>query len=243
MRANIILTTATAIVLVLGSSFSMASILVPADDGAHVEGYDLSAYGIGPASWTNFENNVKVKVVKKGKKGAKGTLLKVTGKKGSGNFFNLEPVDNFSIKGNSYKLMARFDVDGNLISGKKSKVTIKGTIKTKKGEVSGKLLTASLGDLLDGSGYAFAGTLIGFNTYNLRCHAVIDSVSPGGCEDGKPAYISLDKSFKDVTKKFKSAGLAVTGSADISAVPVPAAVWLFGSGLFGVIGLGQRRKR
>ena len=76
MRENIVLTTATAIVLAVGSGFAMASSLTPADDGVHVEGYDLSAYGIDPASWTNFENNVKVKVVKKGKKGAKGVYCR-----------------------------------------------------------------------------------------------------------------------------------------------------------------------
>lgn len=243
MNTNIILTTATAIVLALGSSFAMASSLTPADDGVHVEGYDLSAYGIDPASWMNFENNVKVKVVKKGKRGAKGTLLKVTGKTGGGNFFNLEPTDNFSIKGNRYKLTARFDADGNLISGKKSKVRINGAIKTEEGKVSGRLLTARLGDLLDGAGYVFTDTLIGFNTHNVKCHAIIESISPGGCEDGESAYISLDKRLEDVTKKYKSAGLAVTGSAGVSAVPVPAAVWLFGSGLLGLIALGQRRKR
>ena len=242
MRENIVLTTATAIVLAVGSGFAMASSLTPADDGVHVEGYDLSAYGIDPASWTNFENNVKVKVVKKGKKGAKGTLLKVTGKKGNGDFFNLEPTDNFTIRGNSYKLTARFDADGNLINGKKSKVTINGTIETEDDKVSGKLLTAKLGDLLDGAGYAFTDNLIGFNTYNVKCHAAIESITPGGCEDGESAYISLDKSLEDVTRKYKSAGLAVTGSAEISAVPVPAAVWLFGSGLLGLMGMARRRK-
>ena len=31
-------------------------------------------------------------------------------------------------------------------------------------------------------------------------------------------------------------------SGDVSAVPVPAAIWLFGSGLFGLIGLARRKK-
>jgi hypothetical protein len=31
-------------------------------------------------------------------------------------------------------------------------------------------------------------------------------------------------------------------SGDVSAVPVPAAVWLFGSGLLGLIGIGRRKK-
>lgn len=32
-------------------------------------------------------------------------------------------------------------------------------------------------------------------------------------------------------------------SGDVSAVPIPAAVWLFGSGLLGLIGLGRQRRR
>jgi hypothetical protein len=242
MKTNIMMMIAMAIALIASSSPAMASLLTPADDGVHVEGYDLSEYGVDPASWTNFENNVKVKVAKKGKKGAKGTLLKVIGKKGSGNFFNLEPTDNFSIQGSSYKLTARFDADGKLVTGKKSKVTINGTIKTEDGKVSGKLLTARLGDLLNGAGYAFTETLIGFNTHGVKCHAVIESISPEGCEGGESAYVSLDQGLEDVTKNYKSAGLAVTGSAEISAVPVPAAVWLFGSGLLGLLGMARRRK-
>jgi len=32
------------------------------------------------------------------------------------------------------------------------------------------------------------------------------------------------------------------GSAEVSAIPVPAAVWLFGSGLLGLVGVARRRK-
>jgi len=31
-------------------------------------------------------------------------------------------------------------------------------------------------------------------------------------------------------------------SGDVSAVPVPAAVWLFGSGLMGLVGLDRRKR-
>ncbi|MEN8206519.1 MAG: VPLPA-CTERM sorting domain-containing protein [Pseudomonadota bacterium] len=242
MKANIILTTAPAIALLAGSGIAMASSLMPAADGVHVEGYDLSAFGIDPVSWTNFENDVKVKVIKKGKKGSKGTMLKVTGRKGSGHFFNIEPTDNLSIKGSVYKLTARFDTGGKLLIGKQSKVTINGTIRTEEGKVSGRLLAARLGDLLNGPGYALTDTLIGFKTHGLKCHAVIESISPGACEGGESAYVSLHKRLDDVTKKYKSAGLAVTGSAETKAVPVPAAAWLFGTGLLGLTGVGRRRK-
>lgn len=34
----------------------------------------------------------------------------------------------------------------------------------------------------------------------------------------------------------------VYGSAEVSAIPVPAAVWLFGTGLLGLVGVARRRK-
>ncbi len=34
----------------------------------------------------------------------------------------------------------------------------------------------------------------------------------------------------------------VVRSGDVSAVPVPAAVWLFGSGLIGLLGLARRKR-
>ena len=39
-----------------------------------------------------------------------------------------------------------------------------------------------------------------------------------------------------------SQGIALFGGAALSPVPVPAAIWLFGSGLIGLIGLARRKK-
>ena len=45
---------------------------------------------------------------------------------------------------------------------------------------------------------------------------------------------------------YKSLGFGAwavqSGDVDISAVPVPAAVWLFGSGLVGLIGVARRKR-
>jgi len=46
----------------------------------------------------------------------------------------------------------------------------------------------------------------------------------GGAFDGKTGYWELN------------------GTANVSAIPVPAAVWLFGSGLIGLAGIARRRK-
>jgi hypothetical protein len=44
----------------------------------------------------------------------------------------------------------------------------------------------------------------------------------------------------DYFKTYNSYAWAVQ-SGDVSAVPVPAALWLFGSGLLGLVGFGRRR--
>jgi PEP-CTERM motif len=80
------------------------------------------------------------------------------------------------------------------------------------------------------------GRLIGFNTMNIECHAAINAVAP--CTTDEVIYLS---ELKDVlnpggTKgKYETTGLAVTS------VPVPATVWLFGSGLIGLVGAARRK--
>ncbi|NOX08045.1 MAG: DUF1566 domain-containing protein [Gammaproteobacteria bacterium] len=54
-------------------------------------------------------------------------------------------------------------------------------------------------------------------------------------------YFSMDNGSQDATGKYaKYSGWAVQ-SGDVSAVPVPAAVWLFGSGLLGLMGVARRK--
>ena len=55
------------------------------------------------------------------------------------------------------------------------------------------------------------------------------------------ALIDLDLSLYDIERGGLS-GVFVSGSITPSAVPVPAAVWLFGSGLIGLVGIARRRK-
>lgn len=56
--------------------------------------------------------------------------------------------------------------------------------------------------------------------------------APGG---GLGPYLSV--------ARFQSTGPDQNGSDLVGAVPVPAAVWLFGSGLIGLVGIAARRKR
>jgi len=64
----------------------------------------------------------------------------------------------------------------------------------------------------------------------LNLHPCLSAI--GWCGGGVSAHTSLG-------------GVQLTNSTygtDVSAVPVPAAVWLFGSGLIGLVGLVKRKK-
>ena len=45
------------------------------------------------------------------------------------------------------------------------------------------------------------------------------------------------------TDKLNNGNAWAVRSGDVSAVPAPAAVWLFGSGLIGLLGMARRRRR
>jgi hypothetical protein len=187
-----------------------------------VPGFELP--GIVPASYPNFENSVKLKV----KKSRSGFKVKVN-RKGKGNYFNLSSTESLDIKGARYKLIANFDFDGNFLDGT---LKIKGKVDTEFGKAKGTLMTATLGK------FAYSGSLLGFNTHDIVCNSIINELIGGsGCTSNESVYIDLEKSGFDPTLKgFKSKGLSV------ASVPVPAAVWLFGSGLIALVGVTRRRK-
>lgn len=68
--------------------------------------------------------------------------------------------------------------------------------------------------------------------------------------DGGLAYyigLTSDTAFSSATLQFDAAAegafLYSVDDITVSAVPVPAAVWLFGSGLIGLVGFSKRRKK
>jgi len=92
--------------------------------------------------------------------------------------------------------------------------------------------------LYDSNNTEFGGT----SFYNPG----LDSTNPiGGIGTGIPDVPSATYSLTIIAKVNHPGGSPTEVSsfdAEISAVPVPAAVWLFGSGLLGLIGMARRKK-
>jgi len=205
-----------------GSASSYAITSGCPDTGAYpMNGCSLP--GTVDGSFPYFYNNVSVSYKQKKKSEdfrVKGKLLK-----GSTNSaLYVDPEDVLGITKPNFKFDAKVTdgvASGNIkISGKIDELGIKGV-----------LMTADLEGAWDAD-----GTLIGFNTMNIRCNDVINDYV-GGCTTNEVIYLNLLQAIGPDAgaRKIKTAGIAVTS------VPVPAAAWLFGSGLLGLITMARRR--
>ena len=76
------------------------------------------------------------------------------------------------------------------------------------------------------------GQLIGFNTTNIVCSPEL----PINCTNSESIYLVLDDAINTGNKNYKTTGVAIT------TVPLPAAAWLFASGLLGLAGIARRRR-
>mgnify|MGYP001813755129 FL=1 len=76
--------------------------------------------------------------------------------------------------------------------------------------------------------YTITGTGITADSFNFFG-------TPGPGEGNAGPFLSV--------ARFQSTGFDQNGSDWVGAVPVPAAVWLFGSGLLGLVGIARRRRR
>jgi len=78
-----------------------------------------------------------------------------------------------------------------------------------------------------------------FDLTNITCSEVLESLVD--CANDGVIYLSLLEAIGPDTGagKIKTSGLALTSVT--SQVPVPATLWLFGSGLLGLIGIARRK--
>ncbi len=207
---------AAALLLSLTTTPAAATALT-SSDGIHPDGFNLP--GITQAGYPNFETDARVSWKKTGKSGYKLHVWQ-NGSYGS-TLLNMNPTTEHAVTSSNYQLHAKFNSAGSLISGK---VKINGGIPSM-GIGNTLLMTANLMD------FAFTDSLLGFNTTDIVC-PVFDF-----CTENESVYVALaGGGFNLDIKKLDTTGLVVT------TVPLPAASWLFGAGLLGLLGVARNRK-
>jgi hypothetical protein len=136
--------------------------------------------------------------------------------------FVLDQDTSYTIDNTFYQLKAKYNSSREELTGS---IRIMGTLP----EMTAKqtLMTADLTGVWNSS-----GNLIGFNTTNIQCNTAINGIAP--CTSAEVVYLTLNGPLGE-GRKTSTTGLAITS------VPVPASVWLFGSGLVGLAGVARRK--
>ena len=199
--------------LALGSSNSFAT-------GVNAYGVNFSGLsGLVAPSLPAFGTYINASFTK----GKYSSKLVVTQKSTDSLF--IAPWKLYGIKSTSYNLTANFNKYGAFTSGT---ITIKG--KFNGSGTSTTLMTANLIKF----GKSYDGKIWGFNTSNIVCSAAINAAAHG-CLPTEVVYLALFSGQKYLTKSWKTSGIALTS------VPVPAAAWLLGSGLIGLVSVARRK--
>jgi hypothetical protein len=185
-------------------------------------------------SFAYFDQGAKVKA----KNSKTGVLKKFQAKneKKSASLLLFAPDDTFDIEKASVKVKANVQKDGS----------VKGSVKIK-GKIDGlgisKKKTLMKADLTGVWSVSDDGKLFGANTENIVCHDSINAHSL--CATSDVVYVTLSEAINS-TKKLTTTGAAITSisaeNVPPSEIPLPAAVWLFGSGLLGLVGTARHRK-
>lgn len=95
----------------------------------------------------------------------------------------------------------------------------------------------------------FGGEFLGLKPTSLQYFFTSDVFGPDGFADIPESWTEAQQSFEPFTLgEFTFSGFTeystqnMTITTEISAVPVPAAIWLFGSGLLALTGLSRRKR-
>ena len=142
-----------------------------------------------------------------------------------------------AIAGGTFDLTATIDASGNLTGGT---LSIGGTVASL-GFTSGTLLTGTLTD--------FGFPNVGSDPFEFLLD--VTGGDAAGLYGGVPAGVILSGTGFDGDFNGNFDNLALldgvptpgtgTAVADVAPVPLPAALWLFGTGLLGLIGVSRRR--
>ena len=184
--------------------------------------------GLVPGSYPYFDQGVKIK-------------YKV--KKGEGNFNLKVKYDKKSID-SQFLFLADLGIE-NILDIDKTKYILK--VKVRDGIATGtvkikgiieklgmtKKETLMTANLKGEWSLSEDGNLLGFNTMDIECNPIL----PVNCTTAEVIYLVLNDAITAETKKLKTTGRALTS------VPLPAAAWLFGSGLLGFAVIARKRRR
>jgi hypothetical protein len=218
------------IVLLLSGNAAFAA----HEDCTNPEAYPnngCSLPGIRDGGYPYFDYGVKVTYKDKNKKNDDIDDFKVKAKwdKKSGQSVLTLNLDEFYFIGKpKYKFTAEVK-DGVL---KKGSVKIQGIIQDLGITKRTTLMEA---DLEGDWAFSLDGQLLGFDTTNIVCHEAIAQY----CTTAESVYLALAESINGVLgtgKKLKTTGTAIT------TIPIPAAAWLFGSGLLCLAGIARKRR-
>jgi hypothetical protein len=204
-------------ILALGSSNSFASIMMHKVDFNGISGLVAPSY---PA----FGTSVNVTYDKFG--GGK-SVLKAT-YDSCVNFSVLSfsnPV--FKVKKTSYTLTSNF-IHNKFESGT---LTISGQIEGLGITTTQTLLTANLTKFAIGD----RGKTYGWNTSNIVCNPLINAYEQ--CTKAEVVYLGLEDAHKTLGGEWRTKATALTS------VPIPAAAWMFGSGVMGLAAVARRKKK
>jgi hypothetical protein len=184
---------------------TLASVLIISFFGS-TNAFAFSLPGINASGLPAFTNNVRVHLNPHGK-------LKLMAPNST---FSLDTGSDFYVgtRGN-YRMTAYFTDAGVFESGA---VTLFGKIEQLGISKKTLLMTADL----TGANMVDDPYLWGFNTTNIWCSPELMLE----CTNSESIYVALSNAFSgDFERNFMAMGIAVT------TVPIPAAVWLFGSAL------------
>ena len=181
--------------------------------------------GIVDPSLPQFQHNVKIRANR-----GSWTMQTNNGLKDFSLIGNDETV--YAGDGFKYNFSAQFDEFGGVsgtmsIQGAMLDTNLFGNLDKKT-----TLMSADITDF----GFGGGGSILGFTTDNIDCHAAIVAVV-GPCTVSESIILHVDDIFGgDVNARYQTTAVAITS------VPVPAAVWLFGSGI-GLMGVIARRRK
>jgi hypothetical protein len=186
--------------------------------------------GLVPGSYPYFDQGVKIK-------------YKAKKKMGEGNFNLKVKYDRKSID-SQFLFLADLGIE-NIIDIDKTKYILK--VKVRDGIATGTLKikgvirelgmtkkkTLMTANLKGEWALSEDGKLLGFNTMDIECNPIL----PVPCTTDEVIYLVLNDAITAETKRLRTTGRALTS------VPLPAAVWLFGSGLLGFAVIARKRRR